>query len=29
VFAGTKEPSGLSAQESSVRELVREMMGRD
>ena len=29
VFAGTKEPSGLSAQESSVRELVREMVGRD
>jgi hypothetical protein len=29
VFAGTKEPSGLLAQESSVRELVREMMGRD
>jgi len=29
VFAGTKEPSGLAAQESTVRELVREMMGRD
>jgi hypothetical protein len=29
VFAGTKEPSGLAAQESMVRELVREMMGRD
>jgi hypothetical protein len=27
VFAGTKEPSGLSAQESMVRELVGEMMG--
>jgi hypothetical protein len=27
VFTDTKAPSGLSAQESTVRELVREMMG--
>jgi hypothetical protein len=27
VFADTETPSGLSAQESTVRELVREMMG--
>jgi hypothetical protein len=27
VFAGTKELSGLAAQESTVSELVREMMG--
>jgi hypothetical protein len=27
VFADTNEPSGLPAQESMVRELVREMMG--